>query len=659
MKERDYIRLMDLADDKYILEADPDAELAGRRAVPGRRAERGTAHAKKGTGSASRRRAIKYSAIAAGIAVCIAAGGLGLFLPYEDGVYDTSAYEGSEYYALISKMNEYVYGEPKSTNNFNKIMEAISGSDKDYSASPDFGGASGGDAPDGGGEESPDGSGGSQGESYEEVTDNQTEGVTEGDLIKRSDRYIYYLDGNELEVFAIDGKNSQMVGSYEFVSMDDGANYRNYAADEFYLSEDCLTVTVVGTYYDNAYGYFTSVISLDVTDPQNIEETHRVAVSGTYSSSRVKDGKLLLATQYSASFGRADYSDPSTFVPQQDTGEGLEPLPSEGIVSPDKLTSSRFTVVTQYDVATLEAKGAAAYLCYAGDFYASSERLYFTRSYTEAREEGGCYVRSAMTEISCLNYGGDEFAFEGSATIEGKVLNRYSMDEYKGVLRVFTTTRRIEYSGGAYIGISGGEKLNASLYCIDISDWSVVGSVENFAPEGESVRSARFDGDTAYVCTAVEITDPVFFFYLSDPENITYRQTAVISGFSTSLIDFGDGCAVGIGSDGEYALKIEAYVPGDTGIVPLCAYRADVYYSSDYKAYYIDRENGFIGLGITDYSYGAEARSRYILLYFDGESFTEVINTPLAGAADCKRGVYVDGYFYMFGSDDFKVAKIG
>lgn len=659
MNERDFIRLMDLADDKYIMEADPDAELDERRPAPERRAKRASAPAKKSAGGSARRRGIKYSAIAAGIAVCLTAGGLGLFLPYEEGIYDLSAYEDSEYYALISKINEYVYGEPKSTNNFNKIMQAISGSDKDYAESPDFGGASGGDAPDSGGAESPDEPGGLQGESYEEITDNQTDGVIEADLIKRSDKYIYYLDGNELGVFTIDGENSQMVGSYEFLARDDDANYRNYAADEFYLSEDCSTVTVVGTYYDNTYGYFTSVISLDVTDPQNIEETGRVAVSGKYFSSRVKDGKLLLATRYSAMLGSVDYSDPATFVPQQDTGEGLRPLSSEGIVCPDKLTSSQFTVVAQYDVATLAAKGTAAYLCYDSDFYASAERLYFTRSYTEVREEDGRCVRSAMTEISCLNYGGDVFVFEGSATIEGKVLNRYSMDEYKGVLRVFTTTRRAEYSGGSYVGISGGEKISASLYCIDISDWRVVGSVENFAPEGESVRSARFDGDTAYVCTAVEITDPVFFFYLSDPENITYRQTAVISGLSTSLIDFGDGCAVGIGSDGEYALKIEAYVQGETGIVPLCAYRADVYYSSDYKAYYVDRENGLIGLGVLDYGYDAGARNRYILLYFDGESFTEVINTPLAGWFDSQRGVYVDGYFYMFGDNDFKVIKIG
>ena len=227
--------------------------------------------------------------------------------------------------------------------------------------------------------------------------------------------------------------------------------------------------------------------------------------------------------------------------------------------------------------------------------------------------------------------GGDELVGEGSVIIEGSVHDRYSMDEYEGILRVFATTSWSEYKNNETYYSFGISNANVSLYCIDISDFSVVASVENFAPYGESVQSARFDGDTAYVCTAIELSDPVFFFDLSDLDNITYKHTGTIEGFSTSLIDFGEGFSVGIGVGSYGYLKIEAYVEDGDNVTPLCSYEADAYYSENYKSYYIDRENGLIGLGITDYSYEGNERGRYILLHFDGYKFTELVNVPLVG----------------------------
>ena len=52
-----------------------------------------------------------------------------------------------------------------------------------------------------------------------------------------------------------------------------------------------------------------------------------------------------------------------------------------------------------------------------------------------------------------------------------------------------------------------------------------------------------------------------------------------------------------------------------------------------------------------------EAR-RYILLHFDGYELVELVNVPLFGDPANMRGVYIDGYMYMFGSNDFKVEKI-
>ena len=74
-----------------------------------------------------------------------------------------------------------------------------------------------------------------------------------------------------------------------------------------------------------------------------------------------------------------------------------------------------------------------------------------------------------------------------AVTADGTVLNRYSLDEYNGVLRAFTTVN--------YTAVSN--KSRCMLYCYDLDTLEVAAKVVDFAPIGESVKSARFYGDVA------------------------------------------------------------------------------------------------------------------------------------------------------------------
>lgn len=662
MKDRDKLKLLNLVDEKYLEEADP-AKAAlpqdGKNAAEGR--------------GARRRRRTAGIAIAASVAVCISAGALALFLPFSTALPDVSMYADSEYYSLIQKLNEYTYRPPKYKNNFEKLMATLApggtAPDIGMDMAPGDSGDSGTAAPDSGASD----------EGYNEVTDNQTAGVTEADKIKRSDEYIYYLDGNNLRVFSIDGEQSAQVGEFNVFgywqweyredseSADGGSSslYNNISCQEFFLSEDCTTVTVISTWYDKTM-YATGLLSLDVGDAQNISVAGSLVVEGQYTSARVRDGKLLLATGYYLLTSCIDFADPSTYVPMVDCGDGFELLPAEDVISPDKLTSSSYTVVVQCDEQSLSLLGSAAYISYSSDFYASADNVYFWRGYgAESEPQDGVVNVKRMTEISVLGYG-DGLELVGSFAVEGTIKNRYCLDEYDGVLRVFTTmyeyARREEQitSGGVVSDVIYVENRgdNASLYCIDLSDFSLVASVENFAPEGESVYSARFDGDTAYVCTAVDMADPVFIFDLSDYDNITYRETGTVAGFSTSLIDFTDDILIGIGEDGDGAMKIEAYTGEQGSVVSVSKITfPHTHYSADYKSYYVDRKNKLIGLGVNDYA-AEGSGSHYLVVGFDGTQFTQLIYAPIKGYTADMRGVYVDGYFYMFGEQDFKVVKL-
>ena len=179
-----------------------------------------------------------------------------------------------------------------------------------------------------------------------------------------------------------------------------------------------------------------------------------------------------------------------------------------------------------------------------------------------------------------------------------------------------------------------------------------------FAPRGESVQSARFDGDVAYICTAVRLSDPVFFFDLSDYSSITYKESDTITGYSTSLVNFGDGYLLGIGVGETWdSLKIEIYEEGESGVVSVCKYElTDATYAGEYKAYFIDRENRLVGLGVTlDQQ---EEKECYILLCFDGYQLRRVLDVPLAGVNTQKRAVLIDGCLYLFGENEFRVTQI-
>ena len=346
----------------------------------------------------------------------------------------------------------------------------------------------------------------------------------------------------------------------------------------------------------------------------------------------------------------------------------MQTIPVDDIIVPEELNSTRYTVVMQLDENALALEGTAACLSYSEDVYVSKDHIFLTRVFADIKEtDDRKKVRNAMTEISCFTYGGNSIEKKGTVTVRGYVKDQWSMDEYAGILRVVTTTNatnvyETSYDNGsvsADILVTATGNSNASLYCVDLQSFQVVASLEDFAPPREEVRSVRFDKDTAYVCTSIEMSDPVFFFDLSDLNNITYKDTGTIEGFSNSLVNFGNGKLLGIGSGGWNIFKVEIYEETDNGVSGLCKYELeDVLYSRLYKSYYIDRENQLVGFSVSDPNVTDRQPQRYIVLFFDGYDLVELLNVPLEGVVDFNRSVYIDGYMYLLGNYKLRVEKL-
>ena len=626
MKKNKLLRAMSLVDDKFIDEADPTCIIKKNKTV--------------------RKRKLVI-ALAATLAVLTSLS-LWLFIPLKDANADITQYADSEYYEIIQKIHPLTYVAPRYKNNFEKYVKRgflnIFGAKAESSIELEDGSAF---------ESITITSGTQDPSSYQEVTDNQVEGVIEADLIKRTNTHIFYLDGLTLRAFSIEGENSREVGSYKIKN---GSSSWNA---EFYLSLDGKSATVILP-HTSSNKTFVSIERVDVSDPTNMKAERGFCVSGHLESTRMTNGELIILTNF---YAKSDFSDPESFIPSiGETYGKMEALPLESLYVPNDVTNASYTVITRLDANTLEHKDSYSILSYSSGTYVSEDTIYtWRRTRYDTIDIGNDLQKQAETsEIVGISYNEPTMRFLGSVKIDGYIKDQYSLDQYNGILRVVTTIEESIGKEHRYMDTISMElyerTVSASLYCIDLSTWQTVASVEKFAPKDETVRSVRFDGNSAYVCTAVQSTDPVFFFDLTDINNITYTDTGTISGFSTSLVDFGDGYLLGIGEDEDGYLKIEIYEEVDGKVVSVCKYTPPkTSYSGYYKSYYIDRKNGLIGLGTNVYSL---KNKEYTVLSFADRSLTEEIRVELSGSAYTNRGVYVDGYFYMFGENDFKVEKL-
>ena len=190
-------------------------------------------------------------------------------------------------------------------------------------------------------------------------------------------------------------------------------------------------------------------------------------------------------------------------------------------------------------------------------------------------------------------------AYEASGSVEGWLLDQFSMSEHDGYLRIATTDenwfgfaeatpgdvvvgvgttepgeavpvdeepgepdedREGEDSGSS--GGSGGEEKglidlredstvaanNVFVLEQDGTALNVVGGIRGIAP-GEQIYAVRFLGERGYVVTYRQV-DPLFTIDLSEPESPQLRGELHIPGYSGYLHPFGENHLIGIGRDG-------------------------------------------------------------------------------------------------------------
>jgi len=226
--------------------------------------------------------------------------------------------------------------------------------------------------------------------------------------------------------------------------------------------------------------------------------------------------------------------------------------------------------------------------------------------------------------------------------VPGQLLNQYSLDEFKGNLRVATTSSgNFGWIGGLISGNSGSSV--SDVYVLD-KNLSPLGAVTDLG-RGERIYSVRFIGDSGYVVTFKQV-DPFFVLDLSRPASPQLKGELKIPGYSSYLHPIDDQTILGIGQEnGQVKLTLfDVNSPSDPK--ELSTYKLNEYYSeaqNDPHAFLEDTQNKLFFI--------PGSQGGYVFSYADSQlKLAKAMSVP-----EAKRAVYIDKYFYLIADNKITV----
>lgn len=518
-------------------------------------------------------------------------------------------------------------------------------------------------------------------------TNVQVEGIDEGDIVKTDGEYIYVLktQTDKLVILHADGKNTTWRSRTEVIenskvnsdyyssrhkhNLDYTSSIVREHAKELYVNGDYAAVIVnhEWSYSERINGITryddesrTLVRIYDVSNPDKPVKLTTLGQSGSYETSRMIGDSIYLITDFRTTLNdRENYAD---YIPSLYRDGETELVPVNSLIVPPEITAKRFTVITEYDLTERKAASTKSVLTPTDTVYMNSEHLYLAdqRSYNDVLDE---YKESVYTITETVSGErtdiykfelGDKITTKAFCTVDGRLLNQFSMDEYKGNLRLVTTHQtssrkvyRDEEFGFTNTKWINSEQTNG-LYIYD-ENLNPLGSITGLAKD-ERVYSVRFTGDVGYFVTFRE-TDPLFAVDLSNPKAPKIMSALKIPGFSEYLHPFGKDLLFGLGQDADErgwttGMKLSMFDTSDPyDVTEIHKKKLDISYSAalnNHKAILISAERGIIGFPSGD--------GYRLYGYNPAKGFYEI--TQMEFKWDSKaRGLYIGNMMYIVFQD--------
>jgi inhibitor of cysteine peptidase len=430
-------------------------------------------------------------------------------------------------------------------------------------------------------------------------TNIQVAGVDEPDIIKNDNRYIYTISGQTLAIIdAYPAEDASIVSKTEIPDTPKDIFVRG---DRLVLFSTGTELPGTGSQpeladsqfapvppYYRPYSPVTHTMIYDIGDRENPRLLKDYTIEGDYVDARMIGSLVYLITREQIYL----YSGDPIFVPALREG-------TRTVIQPDVWyfdhpeSQYTFTTITSLDAANGKEKDAQTYLLGSGTtLYVSEDAIFvsypryhpaiyreqevgpglavdasgstgtsfskmealppdFNTLSEEERESILESLRNAeqeavrrreadqtFTVIHKIGINNGAITYLAKGEVPGTLDNQFSMDEYKGNLRVATTS-------SVYTPRYGQYTYN-NVYVLD-RKMATIGSLTHIA-EQETIYSTRFIGDRLYMVTFKRI-DPFFVIDLSNPQSPKILGKLKIPGYSDYLHPYDATHIIGIGKE--------------------------------------------------------------------------------------------------------------
>jgi len=385
------------------------------------------------------------------------------------------------------------------------------------------------------------------------TTNVQEEGVDEPDAVKTDGATIFTVVGRTLYAVATSGPGAPRIAG----SLDLG----RYGGDLMLHGHRLIVIQGQGGGGPIALRIApapvqgqTVITEVDVSDPASLKVARTLTLDGQYVNARQNGGtvRVVLSSTPRAYALPAARDRASGWVPRSRFASRISGrhrvraiVPCGTVRRPPSFSGLGMLSILTVDLDKgLWAVDSDGVMTDAQTVYGSPSHLYVaTQRWIDPDTTVGG-LPQASTLIHRFDVTDpDRTTYEASGLVDGYLLNQYSLSEYKGDLRVASTSRPTWWQGAQTVPsqsfVTVLRRAGATL--------APIGRVAGLG-QGQSIYSVRFIGDVGYVVTFRQV-DPLYTIGLADPTKPRVLGELELLGYSAYLHPIGDDLLLGVGQD--------------------------------------------------------------------------------------------------------------
>lgn len=405
-------------------------------------------------------------------------------------------------------------------------------------------------------------------------TNVQVPGVDEPDIVKTDGTRVFVLHADRLTILAAaPGGSPRVVGMLRLPAYPSGMLLAEdellVFAPDFGAPAGPARAPSLARLFIAPTVQSTLVMRVSFSDPANPSVRQTLRISGSFVAARAADGVARLITRDDPSrrlefpppgnLSDAEATERNKRLIRTSTAEDWLPtfeLTSEAgqtrngvLTSCPSLYASReefsgfalLTVTTLPLGGTLTSGRSVSVASGAGDVYSTATSMYVaTTAYQFDQGPDGAGFKTSLHRFGLTKL---TARYVASGSVEGSVLNQFSMHEYQDTFFVATTLGAPWWSRRD-LSVS---KMSALKLSVGNSSLDVIGEVGNLGV-GERIYAVRYLADLAYVVTFREV-DPLYIIDLSKPTQLRVTGELKIPGFSSYLHPVAPGRLLGVGQE--------------------------------------------------------------------------------------------------------------